>query len=263
MEHSSRPWRRRIWVAVSGIVVVATALGLYWFQPWKLVTSTTVNEALPSLTAAPVAAERPPAPVTTARTTTAQTTPATADTTTPATTATAIGADTITTQTADKEAPATLVTAAPTATSKHPAAPATTAARGRTSVAGTAAARKPPPLNGPVQLLAGELLSHEHQTSGTVRLVELPDGRRVVTLENLATSDGPDVHVWLAKAAVQPSNNGWYVFDDQEHVDLGRLKGNLGNQVYAVPDDLALTDYGSVSLWCERFSVSFGAAALV
>ena len=241
MEHSSWPWSRNIRVTAAAIVVVATALGLYWFQPWKLITSTTVNEALPSLTAAPIPAGLPSAPVTTAPVTTVQTTTA---------------------QTTNSDATAMHVTTAPITTSKQTAAPNTTAAQAQTSDVGTAAVRKPLRPNGPVQLLTGELLSHEHQTSGTVRLVELPDGRRVVTLENLATSNGPDVHVWLAKAAVQSGENSWYVFDDQEHVDLGKLKGNLGNQVYAVPDDLELTDYGSVSLWCERFSVSFGAAAL-
>jgi len=233
-------------VTAAAIVVVTTALGLYWFQPWKLITSTTVNEALPSLTAAPIPAGLPSAPVTTMQTTTMQTTTA----------------QTTTAQTTNSDAPATHVTAAPITTSKQTAAPNTTAAQAPTSAVGTAAVQKPLRPNGPVQLLTGELLSHEHQTSGTVRLVELPDGRRVVTLENLATSNGPDVHVWLAMAAVQSGENGWYVFDDQEHVDLGKLKGNMGNQVYAVPDDLELTDYGSVSLWCERFSVSFGAAAL-
>jgi len=106
------------------------------------------------------------------------------------------------------------------------------------------------------------LISHEHESSGTVRLIKLPDGSRVLTLENLKTSDGPDVHVWLAVAPVVPGKKGWYVFDDSAHVDLGVLKGNLGNQVYPVPAGIDLDTYPSVSLWCERFSVSFGAATL-
>lgn len=53
---------------------------------------------------------------------------------------------------------------------------------------------------GPVQLAAGTLISHEHTTTGTVRIVQQPDGSRVLTLENLDTSNGPDVHVWLSAA---------------------------------------------------------------
>ena len=84
----------------------------------------------------------------------------------------------------------------------------------------------------------------------------------MLTLENLVTSNGPDVHVWLAAAPVIPGGDGWYVFDDQAHVDLGELKGNLGNQVYRIPPEVDLEQLSNVSLWCERFSVSFGAAEL-
>jgi hypothetical protein len=55
---------------------------------------------------------------------------------------------------------------------------------------------------GPVQLAEGSLISHEHATSGTVRIIREPGGKRVLTLEKLDTSNGPDVHVWLSAADV-------------------------------------------------------------
>jgi Electron transfer DM13 len=45
-------------------------------------------------------------------------------------------------------------------------------------------------------------------------------------------------------------------------VDLGVMKGNLGDQNYTLASDLDLAKYRSVSIWCKRFSVNFGAAAL-
>jgi len=114
----------------------------------------------------------------------------------------------------------------------------------------------------PVQLSAGELISHEHDTTGTVRIIENPDGTRVLTLENLATSNGPDVHVWLAAAPVVPGFDGWFLADDAAYVDLGVIKGNLGNQVYDIPADVDLGQYPSVYLWCAQFAVSFGAASV-
>jgi hypothetical protein len=45
-------------------------------------------------------------------------------------------------------------------------------------------------------------------------------------------------------------------------VALAPLKGNHGNQVYNIPDEVDLSTVHSVALWCRRFSVSFGAAAL-
>lgn len=44
--------------------------------------------------------------------------------------------------------------------------------------------------------------------------------------------------------------------------DLGPIEGNLGNRAYEIPAGVDLSGYRSVSLWCVRFSVSFGAAPL-
>jgi hypothetical protein len=115
--------------------------------------------------------------------------------------------------------------------------------------------------SGPVDLLRGRFVSHEHGTSGRVRVVSQPDGSRLLAIEDLDTSDGPDLRVWLTDAEV--SEDGWRVFDDGRYVDLGELRGNKGNLVYELPRDVELADYQSVSIWCERFSVSFGAAELV
>ncbi|MFJ8164873.1 DM13 domain-containing protein [Streptomyces sp. NPDC096136] len=115
---------------------------------------------------------------------------------------------------------------------------------------------------GPQTLARGTLISHEHTTTGTVKLIRLPDGSRTLRLEGLDTSNGPDLRVWLADAPVKQGVAGWSVFDDGRHVSLGRLKGNKGDQNYEIPADVNLSDYRSVTIWCDRFDVSFGAAAL-
>jgi hypothetical protein len=112
-------------------------------------------------------------------------------------------------------------------------------------------------------LASGTFISHEHDTTGTVQLVELADGGRRLVLRGLSTSNGPDLRVWLSDQRVMPGRAGWRVFDDGRWVELGRLKGNKGDQSYAVPADLDLDAYSSVSIWCRRFAVSFGAAELV
>ena len=114
------------------------------------------------------------------------------------------------------------------------------------------------------QLLAtGTFTSHEHPTSGTVSIVEQPDGSRVLAIAGLDTSNGPDVHVWLSASDVVEGFDGWYVAGGAPFVDLGPIKGNLGDQVYDIPADADLSQYRSVALWCVQFSVSFGAAQLV
>lgn len=115
---------------------------------------------------------------------------------------------------------------------------------------------------GPTTVARGTFTSHEHTTTGTVRLIRLPDGSHVVRLENLDTSSGPDLRVWLTDAPVKEGKAGWHVFDDGTYVSLGKLKGNKGDQNYAVPAEADLDNLTSVTVWCDRFDVSFGAAEL-
>ncbi|MDW4906524.1 DM13 domain-containing protein [Streptomyces sp. ADMS] len=115
---------------------------------------------------------------------------------------------------------------------------------------------------GPVTLASGELISHEHTTSGTVKLVRLADGTHVIRLERLDTSNGPDLRVWLTDAPVKEGRAGWHLFDDGEYVSLGELKGNKGSQNYPLPEGVDPSRYTSLSIWCDRFDVSFGAAEL-
>ncbi len=161
------------WVAATVLALVAAA-GLYWFQPWKLVTDKQVDEALAAV----------PAPVP--------------------------GMST----------------------------------------------------SGPAVVRQGAFISHEHDTSGVARVVRGPDGAHVLELVGLDTSNGPDLHVWLSDQPVRAGTGGWHVFDDGARLELGRLKGNRGDQAYAIPAGTDLDRLASVSIWCKRFAVSFGAAGL-
>ena len=163
------------------LAAMAIAVGLYLFQPWRIFTSSTVSEDVPSVV------------------------------------------------------PQTSQPAGPSDK------PTSTAPRG---------------------LATGKLISHEHSSSGAVKIIELPDGSRILRLEGLDTSDGPDLRVWLSDAPVIEGPAGWHLFDDGAHLDLGALKANKGDQNYQIPPGTNLADYSSVSIWCARFAVSFAAAEL-
>jgi len=45
-------------------------------------------------------------------------------------------------------------------------------------------------------------------------------------------------------------------------VNLGRLKGNIGNQNYEIPPGTNLSKYDTVLIWCKAFSTLFGSAKL-
>ena len=78
----------------------------------------------------------------------------------------------------------------------------------------------------------------------------------------LDTSNGPVLKVWLSDAPLRTGKAGWHVFGVGQHVDLGRLKGNKGSQNYPIPPGVDVTRLNSVTVWCARFHVSFGAAPL-
>ena len=113
-----------------------------------------------------------------------------------------------------------------------------------------------PPAIAPVALTTpGSFLSFEHRTSGTAQLLRLADGSAVLRLTGLSTSNGPDVRVWLSSQAASDADQGAWL-------ELSGLKGNRGDQNYAVPAGADVSRYASVVLWCRRFSVAFGAAPL-
>jgi hypothetical protein len=110
----------------------------------------------------------------------------------------------------------------------------------------------------PVELLRGDLISRDNDSSGAVRVLELADGSRVLRIEDLDTDNGPDLYVYLSAT---PADGSEGAFDD-DYASLGRLKGNLGDQNYEVPAEVDLERYQSVVIWCDRFNSAFGAADL-
>ena len=91
----------------------------------------------------------------------------------------------------------------------------------------------------PVDLATGGFVSLDHGTAGTVRVLQLADGRRFVRLEGFETENGPDLFVYLS---ANPAGGPEGAFDD-DYLDLGRLQGNIGDQNYEIPADLDLAAY--------------------
>src|SRR3989475_7478080 len=111
----------------------------------------------------------------------------------------------------------------------------------------------------PVKLAGGRFHTNAHETHGVATIYRLSDGHRVLRLTQFATSNGPDVRVYLVAAGDVQSEDA---AKQAGLVDLGALKGNIGDQNYDVPAGLDLNRYRAVSIWCRRFSVNFGAAPL-
>jgi Electron transfer DM13 len=111
----------------------------------------------------------------------------------------------------------------------------------------------------PQQLFSGQFKGYAHPTDGTAAIYRM-DTKRILRLTNFRTSNGPDVHVYLIAA---PDAKDDATVKNAAFVDLGILKGNIGDQNYDVPDSVDLGKYRAVTIWCKRFNVNFGTAPLV
>lgn len=90
-----------------------------------------------------------------------------------------------------------------------------------------------------------------HDAHGEVIIIEANDGSKFLRFENFKASNGPDLFVYLATDETA-----------SDFVNLGMLKGNIGNQNYLIPPGVDLANHDTVLIWCKQFSVLFGSAEL-
>ena len=102
-------------------------------------------------------------------------------------------------------------------------------------------------------VVEGMFIDRAHPTSGTAKIITDGD-RRFLRFEGFETDNGPDLNVYLATG--DPEG------DPSDFVDLGDLKGNIGDQNYTLPPDVDLERFTTVFIWCVRFGVAFGSAPL-
>jgi hypothetical protein len=100
----------------------------------------------------------------------------------------------------------------------------------------------------------GVLTGIDHRATGEAAIYRLADGGKVLRLEKLDMQNGPDLFVYLVPKAGQREPDGG--------VNLGRLKGNQGNQQYELPARTDPDDYEGVLVWCRQFATAFAGAPL-
>lgn len=110
------------------------------------------------------------------------------------------------------------------------------------------------------KLASGQFRSLAHETKGTATVFQLADGKKTLRLTDFATSNGPDVHIYLVAANDAKDDDA---VTKAGFIDIGTLKGNIGDQNYELPANTDLGKYRAVTIWCKRFSVNFGTAPLM
>ena len=250
------------WIAAGAVLAVGIG-GFLIFRPDKLFVDDVANETLSTDVQAALDAAREPTTLPSSSSSGSSSEP-TESTGAASTTTIALSSSAATTSRGPVSSASTAPTTASQSTSPSTA-PATATPTTRqttppTTQPTTQATTQPPAAQGggATVLLRGQWVGLEHDTSGSVAVVQTAAGRQLV-FEDLRTSNGPDLRVYLSPKAAQPDSWGGY---NTGGVQLGRLKGNVGTQTYEIPASVDLDSLRTAVIWCERFSVGFGAADL-
>lgn len=117
------------------------------------------------------------------------------------------------------------------------------------------------PSDQPTALLRGAFADADdfHQGSGTATIYELGDGSRILRFEDFDVTNGPDLHVIVTPVESPATRED---VTSAGYVDLGGLKGNIGDQNYEIPSDFDLSTAGSIVIYCQPFHVIFSVASL-
>jgi len=98
-----------------------------------------------------------------------------------------------------------------------------------------------------------------HKSSGQATVLRTAGGAHILRFTNFKVTNGPDLKVYLVKAAdIKTADD----VTGSQWVSLGALKGNIGDQNYSIASDTNIGDYSSVVIWCEQFGVLFASATL-
>ena len=98
-----------------------------------------------------------------------------------------------------------------------------------------------------------------HKGSGTATVYTVGEGQHVLRLEDFRVTNGPDLRVLLVNHP-DPQNR-----DDVQaggYIEVGSLKGNIGNQNYDIPAGTDIGAKSSVVIYCRPFHVVFSVAPL-
>jgi hypothetical protein len=124
-----------------------------------------------------------------------------------------------------------------------------------TPTAAASAPPAPPAPAAPVRLGTGRVAGINHKGAGSATLIRLADGSHVVRFEGLDVDNAPDMRVWLVRGGDREKT--------RDGVDLGKLKGNKGDQNYAAPAGTAVAPgEWTVLIWCRAFAVPIANATL-
>ncbi len=105
--------------------------------------------------------------------------------------------------------------------------------------------------SGSVSKYSGGFIGQGGQNVSGQAQIYFENNNYVLKLADFHSSNGPDLKVYLSKAA-SPS----------DYISLGDLKSTNGNQVYKISETPDFTQYRYVLIHCEKYNHRYGSAEL-
>lgn len=98
-----------------------------------------------------------------------------------------------------------------------------------------------------------------HRASGRAQIIRTDDGTLLLRIEQLEVRNGPALRVLLVE---HPSPTSSRDIEADGSLDLGELRATSGDQEYVIPDNVDLSQIGSVVVYCKPYRVVFATATL-
>ena len=112
----------------------------------------------------------------------------------------------------------------------------------------------------PTAAFAGDMaekpfVKKRYSIGGSAVVETFEDNTKLVFSEDFKTKNGPDLKVYLSKIPLSELSEKDV---DGNAVRLSVLKSHKGSQSYVIPPNIDISDYQSVVIQCEAYSVLWG-----
>jgi len=106
---------------------------------------------------------------------------------------------------------------------------------------------------------SGDFIKKSKKLKGSWSVVERDGKTFIVFADDFRAANGPDLKIFLSPKSVADAT-GKNAVDGS--LNIGELKKTKGTQEYEVPAGVDLSQYGSVLVHCEAYSVLWGGGNL-
>ncbi|MGK7897310.1 MAG: DM13 domain-containing protein [Xenococcus sp. (in: cyanobacteria)] len=94
-------------------------------------------------------------------------------------------------------------------------------------------------------------------TNGQIRIINENGQQYIEFDQSFVTDRGPDLKVVLHRNQSVSSR-----IQESDYLEIAPLQNFRGTQRYLIPEEVDLSQYSSVAIWCRQFNVTFGYANL-